>query len=65
MAQQKNVAKKSFAKGVMSEWKKIIWPTPKEVLNYAIVVVVVCLIVILLVFGLDSVFHFLYKLISK
>lgn len=61
---QKNTTKKSFIKGVMSEWKKIAWPTPKEVLNYSIVVIVISVIVAALVFGLDSIFHFLYKLIA-
>lgn len=62
---KKNVSKNSFAKGVMSEWKKIIWPTPKELVNLAAVVIAVSVVVALLVFGLDSLFHFLYELISK
>ena len=62
---QKNMGKKTFAKGVMAEWKKIIWPTPKEVLNYAIVVVLISLAVALIVFGLDSLFHFLFSLFIK
>ncbi|WP_300410383.1 preprotein translocase subunit SecE [Lagierella sp.] len=62
---QKNTGKKTFTRGVMAEWKKIIWPTPKEVLNYAIVVVLVSLAVALIVFGLDSVFHFLFSLFTK
>ncbi|WP_099203613.1 preprotein translocase subunit SecE [Miniphocaeibacter massiliensis] len=61
----KNQQKKSFAKSVKAEWKKVVWPTPKEVLNYGIVVTVVCLIIVAFVFGLDSIFHFLYGLISK
>lgn len=62
---QKNMGKKTFTKGVVAEWKKIIWPTPKEVLNYAIVVVLISLAVALIVFGLDSLFHFLFSLIIK
>lgn len=62
---QKNMGKKTFAKGVASEWKKIIWPTPKEVLNYAIVVILMSLAVALIVFGLDSLFHFLFSLLIK
>ncbi|MEJ8752442.1 preprotein translocase subunit SecE [Lagierella sp. ICN-221743] len=62
---QKNMGKKTFTKGVAAEWKKIIWPTPKEVLNYAIVVVLISLAVALIVFGLDSLFHFLFSLIIK
>ena len=62
---QKNMGKKTFTKGVMAEWKKIIWPTPKEALNYAIVVVLISLAVALIVFGLDSLFHFLFSLFIK
>lgn len=62
---QKNTQKKSFAKGVLSEWKKINWPTPKEIVNYALVIVAVSVVIALIVFGLDSIFHFLYGLISK
>lgn len=62
---KKNVSKTSFSKGVMAEWKKIIWPTSKELVNLAAIVVVVSVVVALLVFGLDSLFHFLYGLISK
>ncbi len=62
---QKNTTKKSFAKGVLSEWKKVNWPTPKEIVNYALVIVMVSVVIALIVFGLDSVFHFLYGLISK
>ncbi len=61
----RNQQKKSFLKSVKAEWKKIIWPTPKEVLNYAIVVAVVCAAIAVFVFGLDSLLHFLYGLFSK
>lgn len=62
---KKNVSKSSMAKGLASEWKKIVWPTPKEILNYAIVVIIISAVVALLIFGLDTLFHFLYGLFIK
>lgn len=38
--QQKNG--KKYLKGVVSELKKVIWPTRKELVNYEIVVLVFC-----------------------
>lgn len=51
---QKN---QGFLKGVKTEWNKIVWPTPKETLEYSIVVVIISFIVALIVYGLDTVFQ--------
>jgi preprotein translocase subunit SecE len=36
--------------------RRVIWPTPQEVVTYSIVVVVVVTVLTLVVFGLDYVF---------
>ena len=46
-----------------SELKKVVWPTPKSTTNNTIVVVVVCLVAGLFIFGIDSLFAFLNKVI--
>ncbi len=46
-----------FFKGVKTEWNKIVWPTPKETLEYSVVVVIISFIVALIVYGLDTVFQ--------
>ena len=44
---QKSAPKnQGFLKGVKTEWNKIVWPTPKETLEYSVVV-----------YGLDTVFQ--------
>lgn len=67
LAETKNktpqVTSKGFAKGVKSEFKKIIWPTKKDTVNYTIVVIVISIISALIIYGLDFVFTNLLKLI--
>jgi preprotein translocase SecE subunit len=45
--------------------RKVAWPTRAETINYSAVVLVTLVVVILLIFGLDYVFHsassFLFK----
>ena len=48
--------KKHFFKDFNAEFKKVIWPTPKQVLNNTIVVIVIVLITAAIVFVLDVVF---------
>lgn len=67
--QQEKTARKAqranFFRGVKSEYKKIIWPDAKTLLNYTAVVIVVSLIVSLIVVGLDKVFHALVNLLVR
>ena len=56
--------KKSFFKGLKAELKKVIWPTPKQLVNNTIAVITIVLITTLIVFILDLAFEsltFLYK----
>lgn len=48
-----------YFKDAKSEFKKVVWPTPKETTRNTIVVIATCLVATLVVFGLDSLFGFL------
>lgn len=52
-----------YFKDCRAEFKKVVWPTPKSTTNNTIVVIVVCLAAGLFIFGIDSLFAFLNKLI--
>ena len=53
--------KKSFFKDFKAELKKVIWPTPKQLINSTIAVVVIVLITAAIVFVLDVAFDLLNK----
>ena len=69
MAEQAVVKKKGFArvadyvKGVLSEMKKVAWPTKKETYKYTLVVIVVCAAFAILFWLLDTIFLALLGLI--
>ena len=52
-----------YLKDAKSEFKKVVWPTPKETTRNTIIVV--CLLAGLFVFGLDSLFGLLNNLLFK
>lgn len=62
---EKNTKKNSGLKGIKTELKKVTWPTPKELVNKTIAVIVSVLIVALLVFVLDVIFKNVYNLGTK
>ena len=49
--------KKHFLKDVKAELKKVIWPTPKQLLNNTLAVIVSVIIVGVIVFLLDLCFE--------
>lgn len=53
--------KKSFFKSFKAELKKVIWPTPKQLLNNTVAVVTIVLITAAIVFVLDLTFEALNK----
>ena len=53
--------KKSFFKDFKAELKKVIWPTPKQLLNNTVAVLTIVLITALIVFVLDLAFEGLNK----
>lgn len=54
-----------YLKDAKSEFKKVVWPTPKETTRNTVVVAVICLLAGLFVFGLDSLFGLLNNLLFK
>ena len=51
-----NKVKKHFFKDFKAELKKVIWPTPKQLVNNTVAVVTIVLITAAMVFVLDVVF---------
>ncbi len=49
--------KKHFFKDFKAELKKVIWPTPKQLVNNTVAVVVIVLIIAIIVFALDFTFE--------
>jgi len=49
--------KKHFFKNFKAELKKVIWPTPKQLVNNTIAVITIVLITAVIVFALDFVFE--------
>ena len=56
---KKEKNKKHFFKDFKAELKKVIWPTPKQVVNNTVAVAVIVLITAAIVFVLDLVFDVL------
>lgn len=52
-----------YLKDAKAEFKKVVWPTPKETTHNTVVVVVMCGLAALFVFGLDSLFGLLNGLL--
>lgn len=57
---KKSVVK--YFKDAKSEFKKVVWPTPKETTHNTIVVLFVCALAALFIFGIDSLFSLLNRL---
>jgi preprotein translocase, secE subunit len=51
-----NKVKKNFFKDFKAELKRVIWPTPKQLLNNTTAVVTIVIITAIIVFALDAVF---------
>ena len=55
-SKNENKVKKHFFKDFKAELKKVIWPTPKQLVNNTVAVVTIVLITAVIVFSLDAVF---------
>ena len=55
-SKNENKVKKHFFKDFKAELKKVIWPTPKQLINNTVAVVTIVLITAVIVFALDAVF---------
>ena len=45
---------KEYFKGVVTETKKVVWPTRREAFSYTVVVLVACVFFGLVIWGLDT-----------
>ena len=52
-----------YFKDAKSEFKKVVWPTPKQTTRNTVVVIVTCALAALFIFGVDSLFGLLNRLI--
>ena len=50
-------------KSTKSEFKKVVWPTKKQLLNNTLVVIAALIVIGLVIFGLDTLFTQLAKLV--
>ncbi len=55
---------KNYFKGVRTEWTKISWPTPQQIMGQTIVVLVMTSIMTLGLFLIDHTFRTLIQLIT-
>lgn len=58
--QKKSVIR--YFKDARSEFKKVVWPSRKQVFNNTVVVIVAMIVSGVAIWGMDSVFMFLIKL---
>ena len=56
-SKNENKVKKHFFKDFKAELKRVIWPTPKQLVNNTVAVVTIVLITAVIVFATDSVFR--------
>lgn len=54
-----------YFKDAKSEFKKVVWPTPKETTRNTVVVVIMCGLAAAFIFGLDSLFGLLNGLLFR
>lgn len=50
-------------KATKSEFKKVVWPTKKQLINNTLIVIAALIIVGLIIFGLDTLFISLSKVV--
>lgn len=48
-----------YFKDVKAEFKKVVWPTPKATTKNTVVVLIVCALAALFIFGIDTLFSLL------
>jgi len=47
---------RQFFKEVIAELRKVAWPSRQEIFSYSLVVIVSCVVIAALIFGMDFVF---------
>ena len=46
---------RNFLKGIKQDWKKIVWPTKRELVRNSIAVIGICAVTAVLIVGVDTV----------
>lgn len=54
-----------YFKDARSEFKKVVWPTPRETTRNTVVVIIMCGLAAAFIFGIDSLFGLLNGLLFK
>lgn len=54
---------KTYLRGVRTESKKVVWPTFKQLMSYTGVVIAVSVFVSLIVYALDFLIGYVYRLV--
>lgn len=54
---------RKYFKDAIAEFKKVVWPTPKQTTNNTIVVLAMCIIAAIFIFGVDSLFGLFNRLV--
>ena len=54
-----------FFKDLKGETKKIVWPTRKQVINNTLVVFAACLLIGVLIWGLDAILALIFSTILR
>lgn len=57
MSKDNKKEKKHFLKDFKAELKKVIWPTPKQLVNNTVAVITIVLLIAIIVFVLDFTFE--------
>lgn len=60
---KKSGGAKNYWKSVKAEIRKVNWPSKKDLFNYTLVVIVTCVLLTLVIWGLDLLFQSLLKLV--
>ena len=55
-SKSENKVKKHFFRDFKAELKKVIWPTPRQLVNNTVAVVTIVLLTAVIVFALDAIF---------
>ena len=54
-----------FYADIKSEFKKIVWPKRDELVKQTFVVIIICAIIGAVIFGMDSVFSAVLKIVAE
>lgn len=54
---------KRYFRGVRSEFKKVVWPTKKQWIQYSLIVIVVSIVTALFIYAIDFVIGHILSLI--